>query len=224
MRMSRLVGIHRHEEESIVTYDYLSLDTLTGFDYSDKILINTPVTDPNAKIQTVIRPEYTNSLYIILKHGNVEGGMTEGLCVHRYDYNKLMFGAIDNSYQPKMVGDILTMDQWYSVTALFGSVDVQININGISYTATRYAEYIDMQGTWRLFATTVRTTQSKLSIQDITFSDQADNVLAHLVPCVKHPGRYIGMYDPDTGIFYPAYYNNQMMTTHNDFLSVGNLT
>ena len=225
MRMSRLVGIRRHEEESIVTYDYFSLDTRSDdFTYNDKIVINIPVIDPNAKIQTVIRPEYNASFYIFSKYGNVEGGIREGLSLHQYDYAKLHFAALDNQYRPEMIGDPVTLDQWHSVTAQFGSQSVQLTIDGASYTSTRYTEYTDMQGTWYLFLAVFHTNKSKLSIQGTTFYDQSNNVLAHMVPCVKHPGRYIGMQDSVTGLFYPAYFNNQMMTTNNNFLSVSNLT
>lgn len=224
MRMSRLVGIHRHEEESLITYDYLSVDTRNKI-YADRMLINTPVTDPNAKIQTIVRPEHAYMNFnIFVKHGNVEGGISEGLCTYAYDFGKPQFAAIDNQYTPQRVGDVLTIDQWYAVTAQFGSRNVQITIDDTSYTATRITEYTDMQGTWMLLGSKFRSTMSKFSIQDVTFYDQTDNVLAHLVPCVKHPGRYIGMYDPDTGVFYPVYFNNQMVTTHSDYLSVGNLT
>lgn len=225
MRMSRLVGIHRYEEESFDTYDYLNIDTLSGLSYQERIFINTPITDPNVKIQTKICQKYeTDGFNIFVKHGNVEGGITEGLCTYHYYFRKIAFAALDNNNTPKTVGNDLVMNQWYAVTAQFGSQSVQITIDGVDYTATRTTEYTDMQGTWLLFATKFSTGHSELSIQDITFYDQTDTVLAHFIPCVKHPGRYIGMYDSVSDIFYPAYYNNQMLTTHDDFLSVGNLS
>ena len=225
MRMSRLIGMHRYEDESLTTYDYLTVNTrVQDVDYGDRIWINTPVMDPNAKISTAIRLEYDAGIYILEKYGNEEKGIREGLAFRHYDYAKNYFAAIDNQYYPVMVGDILVLNQWYSVVSQFGSQSVQISIDGDDYTATRTTEYVEtIQGTWQ-FIGNASLTKSIFSIKDVAFYDSNDTILANLTPCVKNPGKFVGMYDSVSDAFFPAYLNSVMQTTRDNIFSVGNLT
>lgn len=225
MRMSNHVGMYTQQSE-LTFYDYLIADGY-GTDYNTFLWIDTPVLSSDVKISTRIKPmSDRGTIYAIQKYGTSGTNYKRGLEIFKNFYSRLNFAASDGPYYGRTVGDYLNVGTWYDVTAEFNGQIVYITIGETTYEAEGFLqEFVDGGDSWKFFGNDEhRFTSGSAAIGITNFYDLNDNLLANLIPCVKRPGKYVGVYDTVNEAFYAAYLNGVVQTTNSTIISVGNLT
>lgn len=225
MRMSNHVGMYKSQDE-LTFFDYLSFNNIDT-PYDTFTWVDVPVLNPDAKIVVNINPVvYRSAFGVIAKYGVSGTNYKRGIAIKTDYYNQVNFGALDGLYAPKVVGNPVPVNSWNEIQAVFNDQTVLITVGGVQYTVEGLVQtFVDGGDTWKLFGgSEQRSGQMQIAIKDVKFYDLEDNLLSDLVPCVKNPGRYIGMYDQENLAFYAAYHNGIMQTTKSTIFSVGNLT
>lgn len=225
MRMSNHVGMYSTQDE-LTFFDYLSFNNIDT-PYNTFTWVDAPVLSPDAKIVVNINPVvYRSTFGVIVKYGPSGTNYKRGLAMNTDYYTQVNFGALDGPYNPHVVGNPVPIDSWNEIQAVFNDQAVTITIGGIQYPVEGFVQtFVDGGDTWKIFGSSEqRSGQMQIKIKEVKFYDLNDNLLSDLVPCVKNPGRYIGMYDQENLEFYAAYHNGVMQTTKSTIFSVGNLT
>lgn len=225
MRMSRLAGILGKNNDPFTFYDYMVADL--AFSTYDDCEIPTAFTASDVKIMTTLGyvTEYVNTENCMLL--TQRGSLSDAEQAHGFGFVRYLpsssihpeqrIGYMNTRWSYTDVSPDLETNHWYPITAVFNGSSTQLTISGVQYPSAT-TTYTDAGQPWVFFLRYPR----RMGVSETLFYDLNDNLLAAFVPCVKRPGKYIGMYDRISDAFYPAYVNNVPQTLSSTVFSVGN--
>jgi len=223
MRMSRLIGVQKQNNDPLTFYDYMVANRPSGIYQSVEIPLD--ITTSDVRIVTTVGwiGEYasTSDSMLASQLGEANTRQAHGFgLVHYLDpqsyYPDQRFGYLEDRLTYASLGPDLEQNQWHQVTAVFNGSDTQLTIDGVQYPSVT-GTYEDAGNPWKLFYSAPKS----IGVCEILFYDLEDNALASLVPCVKRPGRYIGMYDRINDVFYPSYLGSDPQTLSSAVFTVG---